>query len=135
MRFLAAALAAVVFVSPITAMADEDGVKESVKKGKKVFRKCRACHEAATEKNKIGPHLVGIIGRKAASVESYTRYSGAIKARAGEGLEWTDENFLAFVTEPRKFIPGTKMIYGGLKKEDQRVNLLAYLKSLVPAAE
>jgi len=131
MRLLIAVLGAILFVLPVSAMADGGDVK----KGKKVFRKCRACHFADEEKNKIGPHLVGIIGRKAASVESYSKYSSAMKAKASEGMEWTEENFLEFVTKPKDFIPGTKMSFGGVKNEDQRVNLLAYLKSLAPAAE
>lgn len=129
MKFLAAVLATFVVAAPVAAMA-ADG---DVKKGKKVFRKCKACHVVKKEKNRVGPHLVGIIGRKAGAVEDF-KYSAALKTKAGEGLEWTDENFLAFVTKPKEFLPGTKMAYPGLKKEDQRVDLLAYLKSLAPKA-
>ncbi len=129
MRFLAAILAALVLAAPVSAAA-ADG---DIKKGKKVFRKCKACHVVDKEQNRIGPHLVGIIGRKAGVVEGF-KYSAALMAKAGEGLEWTDENFLKFMTKPKEFMPGTKMAFAGLKKEDQRVNLLAYIKSLAPKA-
>lgn len=132
MRLLSAILAMFVMVAPFAAMAADSG---DVKKGKKVFRKCRACHMADKPKNGVGPHLVGIIGRKAATVEGYA-YSPAMTAKGAEDLMWTEENIVMFSTKPKEFIPGTKMGFAGLKKEGDRVNLIAYLKSLaVPAAE
>ncbi len=90
--------------------------------GKKVFNKCKACH--AIGKNKIGPDLTGLIGRPAASIEGY-KYSKAMKA---SGITWTEENLAQFLTKPKKFVPKTKMSFGGLKKEKQIEDLLAYLK-------
>ncbi|WP_419901310.1 c-type cytochrome [Kiloniella sp.] len=89
--------------------------------GKKVFNKCKACH--AIGKNKIGPDLTGLIGRPAASIEGY-KYSKAMKA---SGITWTEENLTQFLTKPKKFVPKTKMSFGGLKKEKQIEDLLAYL--------
>ncbi len=95
--------------------------------GEKVFKKCKACHVVGEEKNKTGPHLVNIIGRPAAGVESYTKYSKAMKE---SGLVWDEATLDGYLTKPKKFLKGTKMAFGGLKKEKDRANLIAYLKSL-----
>ena len=124
-KLIFATLAATVFSVGAHAM------EADVKKGKKVFRKCKACHVVDKEKNKLGPHLVNIIGRKAAAIEGY-KYSKAMKKK-GEGdepLVWTEENLVAYLIKPKKFVPGTKMAFPGLKKEKDRVNLLGYLKSV-----
>ena len=94
--------------------------------GKKVFKKCRACHKVKSDKNGVGPHLVGVIGREAGSIEGF-KYS---KAMAGSGLTWDTENLTAFLTKPKKFLKGTKMAFGGLKKPADIENLLAYLASV-----
>lgn len=71
-----------------------------------------------------GPHLNGLFGRTSGSLESYA-YSAANK---NAGIVWTDESFREFVTNPRAKIPGTKMIYAGIKNPDQVTDLIAYLK-------
>ena len=96
-------------------------------KGEKVFKKCKACHVVDKEKNKTGPHLVGIIGREAASVASYKKYSKAMKA---SGLVWDEETLDSYLAAPKKYLKGTKMAFSGLKKEADRANIIAYLKSL-----
>lgn len=96
-----------------------------VKAGAKVFRKCRACHVVDEEKNKVGPHLVDLIGRQAGSVEGF-RYSKAFKAL---DVAWTPEELTAFLAKPKDYVKGTKMSFAGLKKEDDIQNLLAYLAS------
>ena len=105
-----------------------------VKKGEKVYKKCKACHLVDKEKNKVGPHLVGLIGRKAASVEGY-KYSKAMKAKGDEGLVWTEEVLLEYLIKPKEYVKGTKMAFGGLKKEKDRVNLVAYLVEATKPAE
>jgi len=90
--------------------------------GKKVFNKCKACHTIG--KSKIGPDLARLFGRPAASVEGY-KYSKAMKA---SGITWTEENLAEFLKKPKAFVPKTKMSFGGLKKEKQIEDLLAYLK-------
>ena len=95
-------------------------------KGKKVFKKCAACHLVDKEKHKTGPHLVNLFGREAGSLESYKKYSKAIKA---SGIIWDDETIDGFIAKPRTYLKGTKMAYAGLKKEADRANVIAYLKT------
>ena len=94
--------------------------------GKKLFTKCKACHNADAEKNKVGPHLVGIVGRKAASAAGYTKYSKALKE---SGIVWDEANLDKWLTNPKGMYPGTKMIYPGLKSADDRAALIEYLKT------
>ncbi len=96
--------------------------------GKKVFKKCKACHFADKEKNKVGPYLKGVVGRKAASVEGF-KYSEGMKAKGAEGLVWTEENLKTYLAAPKKFVPGNKMAFAGLKKEKDILDVIAYLKS------
>ncbi len=120
-RILTAAIA-LAFAATLgggTALAEGDAAK-----GKKVFKKCKVCHSFDPGKKKIGPHLTGIVGRKAASVEGY-KYSKAMKAA---DIVWDEANLDEFLKKPKAFIKGTKMSFGGLKKESQRQDLIAYLK-------
>ncbi|QUS56721.1 c-type cytochrome [Pseudovibrio brasiliensis] len=100
-----------------------------IKKGAKVFKKCKACHQVGEKaKNKVGPILNDIIGQQAAVVSGF-KYSKALKQLNGDGLVWSDENLDAFLTKPKKFVKGTKMTFAGLKKEKDRVALIEFLKS------
>ena len=96
-------------------------------KGEKVFKKCKACHSVEPGKNKVGPTLFGVVGRVVGSVEGY-KYSKAMLAKKDEGLVWTEENLDKFLEKPKKFIPGTKMSFAGLRKPQQRADVIAYLK-------
>ena len=98
-----------------------------IAKGEKVFKKCKACHVVDKEKNKTGPHLVGLIGREAGSVDSFKKYSKAIK---GSGIVWNAETLDGYLANPKKYLKGTKMAFAGLKKEKDRQNIIAYLESL-----
>ncbi len=120
-RILTAAIA-LAFAAALgggTAFAEGDAAK-----GTKVFKKCKTCHSFDPGKKKIGPHLKGIVGRKAGSVEGY-KYSKAMKAA---DIVWDEANLDAFLKKPKAFMKGTKMTFGGLKKESQRQDLIAYLK-------
>ncbi len=114
------------FAATISSGAHAEG---DIEAGIKVYKKCKACHVPDAEKNKVGPHLVNIVDRAAGSIEGY-KYSKALKAKAAEGLVWTMENLDAYLTKPKAFIPKGKMAFPGLKKPKDRVNVLAYLKSL-----
>ncbi len=108
-------------------MAAVEALGGDVKKGGKVFRKCKACHQVGPEaNNKTGPQLNGIIGRPAAMIEDF-KYS-SVMAEAGEGgLIWTPEELISFLTKPKDYMKGTKMSFAGLKKEKDRNNIIAYL--------
>ncbi len=102
--------------------------------GAKVFKKCKACHAVGDgARNRVGPHLNSVFGRKAASIEGF-KYSKAMSVAGSGGLVWNDETLAAFLTKPRKMMKGTKMAFSGLKKEKDRANLLAFLKSFSPDA-
>ena len=94
-------------------------------KGKKVFKKCVACHSLQEGKNKIGPSLYNLLGRKAGSVDGY-KYSKAMK---NSGVVWNEESLDKFLTKPRKFIPKTKMSFRGIKKKSLRDDIISYLKN------
>jgi len=92
--------------------------------GQKVFNKCKACHEAAELKNKVGPSLKGLFGRKAGSLEGYA-YSDAMKS---SGITWGEDTLKTYLADPKAIIPGTKMSFPGLKKEEEIENVIAYLE-------
>lgn len=93
--------------------------------GEKVFAKCKACHQIGeTAKNAVGPVLNGLIGRKTGSIEGYS-YSDANK---DSGLTWDDATFKEYIRNPKAKIPGTKMVFAGLQKDEDVDNVLAFLK-------
>ena len=94
-------------------------------KGKKVFRKCAACHSLQEGKNKMGPPLNNLLGRKAGSVDGY-KYSKAMK---NSGVVWNEESLDKFLTKPRKFIKKTKMSFRGIKNKSLRDDIISYLKN------
>jgi len=95
-----------------------------LKKGEKVFKKCKACHTVKEGgKNKSGPNLFNIVGADVAAVDGF-RYSKGLQKYAGS---WTPERLDAFLTKPKKEVKGTKMSFAGLKKEKDRANLIAFL--------
>lgn len=122
MSGLAAVLAVGLFAG--SAMAEGD-----VKKGEKVFKRCKACHKVEEGKNGVGPHLFGIVDRDVASVEGY-KYSKGMEAYGGGDEIWDAARLDAYLTKPKKEVKGTKMAFAGLKKEKQRADLIAYLETL-----
>jgi len=93
--------------------------------GEKVFGKCKACHKIDGS-NGTGPHLDGVVGRAVASVPGFS-YSDAMAAHGGD---WDPETLQAFLADPKGDIPGTKMTFAGLKKPEDRANLIAYLETV-----
>jgi cytochrome c len=97
---------------------------QDVAAGEQSFKKCIACHAIGPgAKNKVGPELNGLDGRKAGSAPDFP-YSEANK---NSGITWSKETFNEYITDPRAKIPGTKMIFPGIKNEKERDNLWAYL--------
>ena len=94
--------------------------------GKIIFVKCALCHTNEPGKNKIGPSLFGIVGRKSASLANYS-YSDAMKKF---DHTWTPQTLDTYLTDPRGVVPGTKMIFPGIKDQTERENLIAYLETL-----
>ena len=98
--------------------------------GKKSFAKCKACHSIKEDgKKKLGPNLWGIYGNDIASVEGM-KYSKALKKYAEEAGTWQDENLDKWLENPKALVRKTKMIFPGLKKADERANIIAYMKSM-----
>ena len=114
------------FFSLIVFVFNNNAFSADAVKGKKLFTKCKACHNADATKHKIGPHLVGIVGRKAGTADGYTKYSKAIK---DSGIVWDEANIDKWLTGPKAMYPGTKMIYPGLKKAEDRADVIEYLKT------
>lgn len=96
--------------------------------GKKVFNKCMACHDAVGDKNKVGPSLHGVVGRKAGTFDGF-KYSEAMKAAGEGGLAWDEANIAEYVKDPKAKVPGNKMAFAGLKKDEDIANVIAYLKA------
>ena len=97
-------------------------------KGEKTFKKCMACHTVTEKTNKQGPYLVGVVGRPIASVENY-QYSDAMKTYAASAKTWDEQKLSVYLENPKAVVAKTKMVFPGLKKPDERSDLIAYLKS------
>ena len=93
--------------------------------GKAVFGKCRACHQVGEKaRNLVGPSLNGLFGRKAGTIEGF-RYSEANKT---SGIVWDEATFREYIKNPRAKIPGTKMVFAGIRDDRDIDDLIAYLK-------
>ena len=131
-KFTAAAtLAAALLAGPALAQDAGDAAK-----GEKVFNKCKSCHMVGPDaKAKVGPPLTGVVGRQVASVEDY-KYGKSIKALGETGLVWSEEELFEYIADPKKYLRAklddkkakSKMAYK-LKKEDDRRDVIAYLKT------
>ncbi len=121
-----AAPAVVEPIAPLLANANADA-------GKTIFRQCASCHTPDKGgRNTVGPNLWDVVGNKKAHTPGYA-YSNAMQAAAGkagdEGL-WTYERLNAFLANPKSVVPGTKMAFAGLRKTEDRANVVAYLRTL-----
>lgn len=96
-----------------------------IAKGETVFKKCAACHKLDGADG-VGPHLNGVVGRAVGSIGGFA-YSDAMAAHGGD---WTADQLFAFLANPKKDVPGTKMAFAGLPKPEDRANVIAYLESV-----
>lgn len=106
------------------ALADGDAAK-----GEKTAKMCLACHSLTGKTNKIGPYLVGVVGRPVATAEGYA-YSDAMKTFGATGATWDEATLSKYLANPKELVPGNKMGFAGVKKDDQRADLIAYLATL-----
>jgi cytochrome c len=102
------------------------GLAQDAEAGKKVFQKCAPCHSVGPgATNKVGPNLSGLVGRKSGTEAGFS-YSDAMK---NSGLTWDEATFKEYITDPKKKVPGNKMLFPGVKDELERDDLFAYLAS------
>ncbi len=98
-------------------------------KGKQVFNRCRQCHTFDPNgKSHMGPDLYGVVGRKAGTLPGF-RYSDPMEKASAGGLVWTPEKLDTWLTDPRAMIPGTHMSFAGLKKAQDRADVIVYLQT------
>jgi cytochrome c len=119
----AAVMLCVVGLTATSVAAESDPAK-----GEKVWRKCKACHSLEAGENKLGPHLAKLFGREAGTIEGY-KYS---KAMRESDIVWDETSLDGYLASPRKFLKGGKMAFPGLKKEQDRKDLITFLRGLTP---
>ncbi len=120
-KIVALALAAGMALASGSAWAAGDAAK-----GKKVFNKCKACHSIKAGKNKVGPSLAGVVGRKAGTAPGFKRYKGL----KGSDITWDEASLDKWLANPKKFIGKRTSMGFKLKKAGQRADVIAYLKTL-----
>ncbi len=124
MKLISVSVAAAAFFASMGAAMAQDAAA-----GEKVFVKCKICHQVGEgAKNMVGPVLNGVVGRKAGSYADY-HYSDANK---NSGLTWDEATIKEYLKDPKGKVPGTKMIFPGLKSDDDIANVIAYLKQFGP---
>jgi cytochrome c len=115
----------VIFGAVLAVMASGGANAQDAAAGEKVFGVCKMCHQIGEgAKNAVGPALNGVIGRKAGTAAGYS-YSDANK---NSGITWDEATFREYIKDPKVKVPGTKMIYAGLKDEQKTNDLVAFLK-------
>lgn len=118
------AILSVVFFGSAGALQAQGNPEE----GESVFKKCRTCHDVGSgAKNKVGPVLNDIVGRKAASVAGFA-YSTDMKTLGSNGFVWSEENLGKYLENVKNVVANGKMVFPGLKDEQDRKDLIAYLK-------
>jgi cytochrome c len=128
-----ALLSGIAYLALSTFSASEELVSQNadVTSGQLEFNNvCRTCHSIREGDNRLGPHMRGIIGRKAGSLPNYS-YSSAMR---GANFVWNEENLERFIANPDETVPGNNMKpYGGLASAESRAKVIAFLKTLTRA--
>jgi cytochrome c2 len=102
---------------------------DQVAAGEKVFKRCAACHQVGPDaKNRVGPDLNGLIGRTAGTEEGF-KYSKAMTEAGENGLVWDEDALFSYLADPKAMVKGTKMAFVGLKSEDDRHAVIAYIEA------
>jgi cytochrome c len=122
MRGLTLVAAVAALALPMAAQA-QDAAGDAAK-GKQVFAKCQACHSVEAGTNKLGPSLHGVVGRTSGTLDGF-KYSDAMK---NANLTWDEATLDKYLSNPKGLVPGTKMVFPGLPKEEDRLDVIAYLK-------
>ena len=124
------ALVSLAMGAMFTTAAEAEG---DVAAGEKAFKKCMACHAVGDNaKNKIGPVLNDLIGRTAGTFDGF-KYSKAMMDAGASGVSWTTENITSYMKDPKGFVKGNKMAFGGIKNDEEITNLIAYLATFSTA--
>ena len=124
MKLLSFSVAAVALIASMGAAAAQDAAA-----GEKVFAKCKICHQIGEgAKNMVGPVLNGVVGRNAGTYPGY-HYSDANK---NSGITWDEATLKEYLKDPKAKVPGTKMVFPGLKSDEDIANVIAYLKQFGP---
>jgi cytochrome c len=118
---------ALIAAIPLAILMSGQAQAQDAAAGEKVFTKCKACHNADTDKNKIGPSLHGVVGRTAGTHEGY-KYSPAMVEAGKSGVVWDEATLTKYLHDPKAMVKGTKMAFAGLKKDEDIANVIAYLK-------
>ena len=109
----------------VIAASASGALAQDLAAGENSFKKCLPCHSVGADaKNKVGPLLNGLEGRKSGTIEGYT-YTDANK---NSGITWGEDVFREYIKDPRAKIPGTKMVFAGIKSDNEISSLWAYLK-------
>lgn len=120
----AAVAAAFLVIAPGVGSARAEGDAAA---GEKLFRQCKACHAVEAGKNRVGPSLFGIFGKKAGSAEEFKGYSEGLKAA---GFAWDDARLDVYLTNPKAMFADSKMVFAGISEAADRGHIVAYLKTL-----
>ena len=127
------ALVGLAFVGVLLALAACDGggggggeADSTFAQGREVFRRCTACHVTTAEENKVGPHLVGLFGRVAGTVDGF-RYSEVMRE---SGVIWTEETLRSYLRDPRRDMPGNRMAFPGIRRDEDLTALIHYLRNV-----
>ncbi|MBS0125345.1 c-type cytochrome [Thetidibacter halocola] len=128
MRALVAAV--MIALAPAGAALAQDKAEliGDASRGEEAFRQCRGCHQVGPgAENRVGPHLNGIFGRRAGSIEGFDYSDGMDRAHA-DGMVWTIERLDAYLENPRALVSGTRMSFRGIKDAQERHDVMAYLR-------